>query len=375
IPNANIVDWVLIELRDTTDAALATDETMIARRAAFLLNDGSVVGLDGTDNACVVSTTIINDLYVVIWHRNHLSILSANALTESGGVYSYDFTIPAGQAYGTDAQQNLGSVYGMYAGDGNADGTVDDLDISGTWATDAGNAGYLNGDFDMDGQADNKDKNDVWLPNEGEDCQVPIVFTCGTSTITDIDGNIYNTVLIGSQCWMAENLTTSRYNNGTLIPKVEDGISWANLTTAAYCWVDNDSATYETPYGKLYNWFVTGTGNICPSGWHISTDNEYSTLISFLGGSPGGKMKEAGTAHWNPPNSGATNESGFTGLPGYRGGDGLFNPLPGKHGILWTATESDADNAWMRRLDSYDASVNHYAGTKKCGGYFRCVKD
>lgn len=173
IPDTGVVDWILIELRDTTDAQLATPATVTGRKAAFLMNDGSVVDMEGTSYPSVVSPPIVNNLYVVIWHRNHIGIMSANPLTESGGVYSYDFTTPAGQAYGTNAQKNLGGVYGMYAADGNADGTVNILDITETWSTDAGNSDYLNGDFDLNSQSDNKDKNDIWVGNVNKQTQVP----------------------------------------------------------------------------------------------------------------------------------------------------------------------------------------------------------
>ena len=156
-----------------TALQLITRSTGTGRKAAFLINDGSVVDMEGTSYPSVVSTPIVNNLYVVIWHRNHLGIMSAYPLTESGGIYTYDFTTPEGQAYGTEAQKNLGGVYGMYAADGNADGTVDDIDINGIWATEAGNSGYLNGDFDLDSQSDNIDKDDVSIPNEGVECQVP----------------------------------------------------------------------------------------------------------------------------------------------------------------------------------------------------------
>ncbi|MCD4789122.1 MAG: carboxypeptidase regulatory-like domain-containing protein, partial [Bacteroidales bacterium] len=146
---ANVVDWVLIELRDTTEAQYATGSVKIARQAAFLLNDGSVVGLDGSDMPWHV-VTITNNLFVVIWHRNHLNIISAFPLTKTGGVYTYDFTTGAGQAYNS-GQKDIGGVWGMAAGDGNGDGIADDLDISGTWASDAGESGYWRGDFNMNG--------------------------------------------------------------------------------------------------------------------------------------------------------------------------------------------------------------------------------
>ena len=173
IPGTEVVDWILIELRDTTNAALATGSTMFNRMAGFLLNDGSVVSTDGFSN--LLFYNVLNDqLFTVIWHRNHLGIMSAFPLTESGGVYSYDFTTPAGQAYGTDAQKNLGGgVYGLYGGNGNADGFIDMDDKTTTWSIEAGTGGYLNGDFNMDSQTDNSDKNDIWYGNLGKTVMLP----------------------------------------------------------------------------------------------------------------------------------------------------------------------------------------------------------
>jgi len=173
IPNANIVDWVLIELRDAADATSATPGTMIAKQAAFLLNDGTIIGVDGTSTP-QFHNSIIQQLFVVIWHRNHLGIMSANALTETGGVYTYDFTTGAGQAYGTNAQKDLGSgIFGMISGDGNSDGQITTDDKTGTWETQAGKSEYLNGDFNLDGQANNPDKDDYWLPNLGSGSYIP----------------------------------------------------------------------------------------------------------------------------------------------------------------------------------------------------------
>jgi hypothetical protein len=168
----NVVDWVLIELRDTTDAALATAETAIARQAAFLLNDGAITSIDGPPNPAF-NHSLINSLFVVIYHRNHLGIMSAEPLTESGCIYSYDFTSASGQAFGTDAQKDLGSgVYGMYSTDANADGTINTTDKT-IWENQAGTKGYHSADFDLDGQVNNPDKNENWIPNEGEGSQMP----------------------------------------------------------------------------------------------------------------------------------------------------------------------------------------------------------
>jgi uncharacterized protein (TIGR02145 family) len=168
-------------------------------------------------------------------------------------------------------------------------------------------------------------------------------------TATDIDGNVYNLVTIGTQVWMAENLKTTRYNDGTPITNVTD-YTWGNLQTDAYCWYNND-ITNKTPYGALYNWFAAKSGKLCPTGWHVATLSDWTTLVTYLGGIDvaGGKLKEAGTTQWLTQNVGATNESGFTALPGgYRGsglGDAAFY-LHGYYGWYWTATVYPMDPVW-----------------------------
>ena len=167
------MDWVLIELRDASGADSATEATMIARQAAFLLNDGSIVGLDGISMLKFYKP--INDsLFVVIWHRNHLGIMSTIPLTETGGIYSYNFTTSSAQAYGINAQKELApGVWGMIASDGNADGQVNIDDKDNVWAPQAGEAGYKSGDYNLNGQVANPDKNYFWVPNIGKGSQVP----------------------------------------------------------------------------------------------------------------------------------------------------------------------------------------------------------
>jgi uncharacterized protein (TIGR02145 family) len=142
-------------------------------------------------------------------------------------------------------------------------------------------------------------------------------------TVIDIEGNEYPTVIINGQEWMAENLRTATYNNGDPIPNITDFNQWSELATGAWVYYNNDSI-YETPHGKLYNWYAaTDSRNSCPTGWHIPSTAEWRNLIEFLGsdGSPnwfsnnvaGGKMKSTGLQYWNTPNSGASNESGFSG--------------------------------------------------------------
>ncbi len=353
IPNEDIVDWVLVELRETTGgASTAIADSMISRKAAFLLKDGSIVDLDG-ENPIYFDNEITNNLYVVVYHRNHLPIMSSSPLTEISGGYSWDFTTPEGQAFGTDAQKNLSTVYGMIGGDSDANGIIDMNDKDLDWANEAGNTGYYPSDLNMDTEVNNPDKNDIWETNLGDESQLPIplIFICGDQ-LNDIDGNTYNTVQIGAQCWMKENLKTTKYNDGNNIPHVTDNSAWTALTTPGYCYYLNDEATYGATYGALYNWYTVNTSNLYPTGWHVPTDGEWTLLSDFLGGTTiaGGKMKESGIVHWNSPNTDATNSSNFSGLPGgARGYDGPFYDI-GNFGHWWSSTGNLSFNSWSRNL-------------------------
>ena len=173
IPNPDVVDWVLIELRDAADAASATPATRIARQAAFLLKDGSVVGTDGS-SILQFSNSFTQQLFVIVWHRNHLGIMTANGVTASGGVYAYNFSVSSSQVYGgSSGYKNLnGAVWGMVAGDSNHDGLVN-LNDKTQWASFAGKKGYLETDFTMDAQVNNPDKDNAWLTNTSKTQQVP----------------------------------------------------------------------------------------------------------------------------------------------------------------------------------------------------------
>jgi uncharacterized protein (TIGR02145 family) len=195
--------------------------------------------------------------------------------------------------------------------------------------------------------------------------------------IIDYDGNSYNIVKIGTQIWMAENLKTTTYNDGTAIALITDNTAWQNLTTGAYCWYNNDETTYKDTYGALYNWHAVNVGNLCPTGWHVPSDEEWMTLTSYLGGQivAGGKLKEIGTTHWLTPNTGATNETGFTSLPGgYRSNDGTFDNI-GNYGYWWSATEFNSNSAWFQFMFYDDSYADSSDNLKALGISVRCVKD
>jgi uncharacterized protein (TIGR02145 family) len=196
-------------------------------------------------------------------------------------------------------------------------------------------------------------------------------------TVTDIDGNEYNIVTIGTQEWMVQNLKTTKYRNGDQIINITDNSEWSSITTGAYCNYENN-ANNTNIYGRLYNWnAVNDSRNIAPLGWHVATDADWETLIEFLGGEniAGGKLKEAGTTHWGSPNTGATNESGFTALPGgERWTDGSFDDL-GNFGYWWTATSNDITKAYFYYPDDDIPNIYRKTGDKISGLSVRCIKD
>jgi uncharacterized protein (TIGR02145 family) len=204
--------------------------------------------------------------------------------------------------------------------------------------------------------------------------------------MSDQQGNVYKTILIGSKEWMAENLKTTIYSNGNAIVNVTDNGQWSGLTTGAWCYNNNDSQ-YDCPYGKLYNWYaVTDPRNVCPTGWHVPTDAEWSDLINYLdpnadGGSnllnvAGGKLKSTGTQYWLSPNNSATNESGFSGLPGgARDAYATFYSI-GINGVWWGASESSPSGmAWYRDMYSSTGYLRRLLDSKRCGFSVRCLKD
>jgi len=196
-------------------------------------------------------------------------------------------------------------------------------------------------------------------------------------TVQDIDGNGYNTVKIGNQEWLVENLKTTKYNDGTPIPLITDQDAWDKRSTPAYCWFNNDAAANKTPYGALYNWHAVKTGKLCPNGWHVPSDAEWTILTTYLGGESvaGGKLKEAGTNHWNPTNTGTTNESGFSALPGGEcSASGNFNHLK-DYGNWWSSSEGGKYSSWYRRMSNYGGSVDKESYFKSGGFSVRCIKD
>ena len=194
----------------------------------------------------------------------------------------------------------------------------------------------------------------------------------------NFNGYTYTSIVLGNgQEWMAENLRTTTYANGDPIPNVTDDTQWLNLTTGAWVHYNNDSQ-YENPYGKLYNWYtVADTRNVCPTGWHVPSDAEWTVLTDYLGGESvaGGKMKSTGTQYWQSPNTDATNESGFSGLPGGNRNYGATFDTIGTRGFWWSSTEDGAYVAWYRYLDYGLGTAGRFNYSDGLGFSVRCLRD
>jgi len=235
-----------------------------------------------------------------------------------------------------------------------------------------------NTDRDSDGIPDNSDNcpyivNPEQIDSDGDGigdlCDV-------TNQITDIDGNIYTTVTINSKVWMVENLKTTRLNDSTSIPNTSLMIDWYNLTSAALCWYNNDEYSYKDTYGALYNWYAVNSGKLCPVGWHVSGMQEWAELHDTISDIINtGKLKQKGTLFWNIPNSGATNELGFTALPGgNRNSNGAFSLIE-ERGFWWTTSEINPLFSEYTQILFNSITLNIDGAHKNYGFSIRCVKD
>ncbi|MCB0822796.1 MAG: right-handed parallel beta-helix repeat-containing protein [Bacteroidales bacterium] len=368
IPNEDVVDWIGVEFRDAPDANAATEATAVAGGAFFLLRNGSIVNLDGS-SLPILDFQVTNQLFVVIWHRNHLPVMSKYPLTESSGFYTYDFTTSAGQAYG-DNQSDLGGAWGMIGGDANADGIIDENDGYDSWIPQAGTSGYLQGDVNMDTQVNNQDKNDLWYPNRGKTEILPIdpgAWGCGDPILDSRDGQSYNTVQIGDQCWMAENLNIGDFIYG--VNPMDD-----NTTIEKYCYEDNP-ANCDT-YGGLYLWSevvsyttIVGVQGICPDGWHVPPMAAYDALREFVN-EDGNALKAIGEGTGVGV---GTNTSGFSALLCGQRSAGVFT------GMDATTSFYTSNNVagWGSRItiNAPDGVISGGVSNGSIGYSVRCLKD
>lgn len=195
------------------------------------------------------------------------------------------------------------------------------------------------------------------------------------NTVSDIDGNIYNIVEIGEQFWMSENLKTTKYCNGDLISNITDNNLWSNTNVGAWSNYSNLSENVDS-YGKLYNWLaITDERNVCPCGWHVPSDDEWTVLVDYLGGElvAGGKMK--GFNLWINPNTNANNSSGFSAMPsGRRNANGEFQFINSR-GYFWSSTLSSTNSVYSRFLVNTDGVIYRDIFSSNIGKAVRCIKD
>jgi len=212
-----------------------------------------------------------------------------------------------------------------------------------------------------------------------------LIMTLQAQTVTDYDGNVYDTVTIGTQVWMKQNLRVTHYNDGTAIPNITDNTQWSNLTTGAYCDYNN-TPNYSAIYGTLYNWHTVSKDNLCPTGWRVPSNADWNLMekyldntvdtnaIGWVGTDIGRKLKEAGTTHWNSPNTSATNSSGFTALGGsFRYPNGSFWTL-GNDGDWWTSSVYSVSESWFRHLFYSESRIGHPTLEKTYGFSIRCIQ-
>ncbi|MCD4695243.1 MAG: right-handed parallel beta-helix repeat-containing protein [Bacteroidales bacterium] len=381
IPNSNIVDWVLIELKDIDDAQYAASSCVIARIAAFILKDGSIVDKDGFSNL-EFNNYINQNLFTTLWHRNHIGIMSAFPVSETSGIYSYDFTSGANQAHGgISAHKEVASgIWGTIGGNSSPDNQINNLDKDEGWLSEIGSNGYYIGDMNMDGIVNNTDKENIWEDNAGNGSILYDINSspqCCDILFDERDGQTYNLVKIGTQCWMAENL-----NIGIMINGFDNQIN--NDTIEKYCY--NNDTNHCATYGGLYQWdeimnyeTIEGAKGICPDGWHVPTDEEYKMLEGAVDSQYGYPDPEWNETGWRGTDAGTNlrlgGSSGFNALySGRRNWNGYFSNMGGN---IWLRTSSLESNAWGRRLTSHSSSnfVERSGYNISEGHSLRCIRD
>jgi len=195
--------------------------------------------------------------------------------------------------------------------------------------------------------------------------------------VTDVDGNVYETVMIGNQVWMAENLRTTRLNDSSEIKLISKNQEWNTTSDPAFCWYNNDSSLFKAPYGALYNGYAATNEKICPVGWRVPDYEDWQQLVGFLGDAEiaGGKLKIAGFTQWHPPNTGADNSSSFSALPaGMRYFEGTFSSLS-YFTAFWAVKEADNASHYFVSLSYLDSRANFSSKSKKYGFSIRCIRD
>ena len=386
IADADIVDWVLVELRNSADGpGDAASNPPVCRAAAFVDKTGKIINT--TDGGFLHTRTIdTNNLYVVIYHRNHLPVISAVPIENSEGVYSYDFTQSPGKYYldSLSCVEVGQGIWAMISGNALQDNQINNQDKNESWVNMLGNSGYCPADFNMDGLVDNTDEQGYWESNAGKGSSIykeaanPI-FECGNPFTDARDGHTYNTVLIDAQCWMTENLA--------YLPEVSPSSAGSETEPYYYVYdyqgIDTTAAkattNYQT-YGVLYNWPASQTA--CPAGWHIPYDMEWQTLEGIADSEIPMGDPIWGTWGWRGFDVGVNLKSsygfngsgngidvfGFNGMPGGARADGGYY-AKGWIGFWWTQNTND----WSRCLDGGLDGMYRGGYDKQSGRSVRCL--
>ncbi|HPE56817.1 MAG TPA: FISUMP domain-containing protein [Bacteroidales bacterium] len=385
-----ISDWILIDLYDYSSAGNLCPCSRFYRKAFPISQNGDLINESGVSTIKFMHQ-FKDSLFIALRHRNHLDILSAEALPLTDGIYSYNFTNMADKAFGgANAQTEVAAgIWAMKAGDINQNDTVSDSDID-SWAAIAGMKGYYTADLDFNGEIDNIDKNLHLIKNLGSVSMTPIgdtIFTCGEIFMDSINGICYPTEQIGDQCWMAKNL-----NIGIQIDSLHTATQ--NDTIEKYCYGDLEANC--DIFGGLYTWDemmkysnTSGAQGICPNGWHIPTDEEWKTMEASSDSQFGAGDPEWDAAGWRGLDAGlnSKSETGWT-----QNGNGTnlynFNALPAGYleytggyfrltegAYFWSSTESDADHAWRRGFHFTKDNVHRWPYEKAAARSVRCLKD
>lgn len=377
VPGEQVTDWILVELWQRMGGTVP-EFSRVSRKAGFICNDGKVTGTDGI-SPLAFAVPSDDSLYLWIHHRNHFSVMTSKSVFTSGEIPGFDFSLGPDQALNGkyNLKEGPGQIWMVPAGDGNADGAINQADKYEVWMEQSGMAGYFSGDFNLDGTVDQADLDKFWEPNLNRQQWIPdtseIPFNCGDTLLDQRDGQKYTTVKIGNQCWMRENLN---YMTGT---------SW--------CY-NNLNSNCET-YGRLYTWTTimdgtpasnqvpSGVQGICPDGWHVPSDPEWCILTKYIDSSINcdtsgyngidGATKMKSLWGWSSGGNG-TNESGFNALPGGCMGIYHFDDLS-LYSYHWSASDDYPGFALLIKLNYGLPKIGRYFSLKNRGYSLRCVND
>lgn len=351
----------------------------VVRNASNQLVTNQQVGLkisilQGSSNGTIVfsevHTPITNShglLSIQVGNGNNI-LGNFSSINWSSGIYyiKSEIDIEGGNNYTIQTSQQLISVpYALYSNDVNSSVST------------SGDTLYIGNSFYIIPGISAANQTSSQLPSD-HSCGEPLVHNPNKTygTLIDQEGNIYKTIVIGGQKWMAENLKTSTYRNGDAILTLNPS-QWSSTNSGAWLYYNNN-ASYECPYGKIYNWYtVVDSRNVCPIGWHVPSLQEWNTLINSLGGEmiAGGKLKSTGLDHWSLFNEQATNESGFSSLPGGASGSSADTYFLGESAYFWTTSVVNAFVVSGIKMYSTDGSAGEIQNPRTEGMSIRCIED